>query len=230
MRAEKAKTFLLIAGLSVVVLLGSAPAMAGDQPLDCRVISSTPEDIDAGATNSHTVTCDADLIVTGGGQHCGLSPDSQTGLPLHSSSYPVMTPVGDPPTQWVCDWKNTESRTASCQCDAICCSDQRDCIPVEEDCDDGIDNDCDTLVDEDDDDCPSPICSHSLCDTGLACPPEANSCVADVCACDPFCCTNSWDAFCVHEAQQLCSAPNIPIDGCGSQGSCLAACGCPGSP
>ena len=224
MRAEKAKTFLLIAGLSVVVLLGSAPAIAGDQPLDCRVISSESGDIALNAIATQTVTCDADLILTGGGQRCAPGP-------IASSAHPVMPPVGESPTQWVCEWSNGDRAVASCQCDAICCSDQKDCIPVEEVCDDGIDNDCDTLVDEDDTaDCPSQFCSHSLCDTGLACPPEANSCVADVCACDPFCCTNRWDAFCVHEAQQLCSAPNIPIDGCGSQGSCLAACECPASP
>ncbi len=49
-----------------------------------------------------------------------------------------------------------------------------------------------------------------------------------------FCCTNSWDAFCVHEAQNLCTAINLQGSNpqgssggqaCGSNGTCIAACG-----
>lgn len=52
-------------------------------------------------------------------------------------------------------------------------------------------------------------CAHSLCEEGSKLvskcddPPIAPSCVAQICAADPFCCEQSWDATCVGEVS-LC--------------------------
>ncbi len=195
MCAEKAKTCLLIAGLSVAVLLGSAPAVGpamGAEGVSCRVEHRPmpAEDILPRGKNREQVGCPDGLVLTGGGAHCGISPLT-TGLDLPSSAYPD----GDP-AQWVCTWENTSPRTARCQCDAICCS-EGSTQPAQ--------------------------CAHDLCSQGVALeqgPPACETCVDTVCACDPFCCTNSWDGFCVHEAQQLCGKT------CGSNNGCLATCGC----
>jgi hypothetical protein len=39
-------------------------------------------------------------------------------------------------------------------------------------------------------------CGHSICETGAAVARTCDSCVESICAADPFCCTNGWDAQC----------------------------------
>ena len=65
MCAEKTKSFLLVAGLSVAVLLGSAPAM-GDG-VTCRVEKSIAEVIPVDGKDRHTVPCPSGTVLTGGG-------------------------------------------------------------------------------------------------------------------------------------------------------------------
>ena len=188
MYAEKAKPFLLAAGLSVAVLLGSAPAMG--QGVTCRVQKSTAEVIPVDGINRHEVSCPNGTVLTGGGAQCGEGALT-TGLDIPSSTYP-----DDGPTQWICTWENKSRAQATCLCKAICCSEST------------------TLT---------PICAHDPCTTGVALdvgPPACDPAIAAVCACDPFCCTNSWDGFCIHEYQELSNTS------CGSTGGCLAACGC----
>ena len=48
-------------------------------------------------------------------------------------------------------------------------------------------------------------CAHDLCAAGGALDASCDSCAATVCAADSFCCSGSWDATCVSEAQDLCS-------------------------
>jgi hypothetical protein len=54
-------------------------------------------------------------------------------------------------------------------------------------------------------------CGHNLCVTGAAlannCDSTTSNCVATICASDPFCCANSWDAQCVGEVTSLCFIP-----------------------
>ena len=188
MCAEKTKSFLLVAGLSVAVLLGSAPAM-GDG-VTCRVEKSIAEVIPVDGKDRHTVPCPNGTVLTGGGAQCAQTP-ATTGLDILSSSYP-----DEDPANWTCTWENDSRQQATCQCKAICCS-ESSTLPAQ--------------------------CVHDPCSTGVALeagPPACDSDIAAVCACDPFCCTNSWDGFCVHEYQELSG------NNCSSNNGCLAACGC----
>jgi cysteine-rich repeat protein len=47
-------------------------------------------------------------------------------------------------------------------------------------------------------------CAHDKCDTGVALDATCDPCVAQICAVDPFCCTNSWDSACVGEVSSVC--------------------------
>jgi len=47
-------------------------------------------------------------------------------------------------------------------------------------------------------------CGHSICETGPAVASNCDSCVVNICAADPFCCTNSWDGLCVGEVSSIC--------------------------
>jgi hypothetical protein len=62
------------------------------------------------------------------------------------------------------------------------------------------------LAAEGDDDGGDPTCNeHATCDTGA--PLDAgcgDSCVADICDVDPYCCNNSWDEICVGEVASVC--------------------------
>jgi len=51
-----------------------------------------------------------------------------------------------------------------------------------------------------------PTCGHDVCATGGAIASTCNQCVTDVCAHDPYCCNNSWDAACVNEVATYCGA------------------------
>ena len=67
---------------------------------------------------------------------------------------------------------------------------------------------------------PPPTCTHDECTVGAKLDPTCTECVATICACDPYCCTTSWDAICIVEAQAICNLP------CGVTGTCQV-CECP---
>lgn len=46
---------------------------------------------------------------------------------------------------------------------------------------------------------------HDVCTLGEALRPACDSCVANVCMVDPFCCTTEWDQFCADEVGSYCS-------------------------
>ena len=50
----------------------------------------------------------------------------------------------------------------------------------------------------------SSTCAHDECTTGDALDATCSSCVASVCANDPYCCDTNWNSFCVDGARDLC--------------------------
>ncbi|MFT3695497.1 MAG: S53 family peptidase [Kofleriaceae bacterium] len=47
-------------------------------------------------------------------------------------------------------------------------------------------------------------CDHPICSTGGALDGTCDSCAAEVCAADDYCCTNAWDSICVGEVSSVC--------------------------
>lgn len=47
--------------------------------------------------------------------------------------------------------------------------------------------------------------AHDKCATGGALP-GADTCTADICTADPYCCTTAWDAVCVAEVRTVCGS------------------------
>lgn len=50
----------------------------------------------------------------------------------------------------------------------------------------------------------APACSHDICAAGAALDPACNSCVAQICADDPACCSTGWSPDCAGNAQRSC--------------------------
>lgn len=104
-----------------------------------------------------------------------------------------------------------ECVTAVCDDDAFCCTTAWDgtCVASAGTlC--GCDNTCD----------------HDICLQGDALDPGCDSCVADVCDDDPFCCDTSWDGACVALAETLCNCGADPCehDECDIGGALEAEC------
>ena len=123
------------------------------------------------------------------------------------------------------DGNNEDCDGCSANCGEEFCGDGmlcpiEECEPPDSDCD--SDNEEGPLVCDEDCRCvpQGPSCDDE-CSAGGTRDEACSPCIEEVCACDPFCCENSWDAFCVHTAQELCEKD------CGSTSRCLAACPCP---
>ncbi len=56
---------------------------------------------------------------------------------------------------------------------------------------------------------PDPVdnaCAHNICEEGVQLDPTCeNTCVAQVCEADAFCCNNSWDNLCVDQVKSVCN-------------------------
>jgi Notch-like protein len=87
--------------------------------------------------------------------------------------------------------------TVSCATGSAQCTPNQPAAPGET-CGNGLDDDCDGIVD---DNCG---CSHGLCESGAALVNGCDPCVTQVCAADPFCCSNSWDSLCVNQVETVC--------------------------
>lgn len=174
-----------------LLLLATAPAFA-ESGINCRVVSE-PGIVVRGQVYTEAVTCEPGLVLTGGGQSCQDAALSTVHLPSNT------TPAGP---NWVCSWENDTLENADCRCHAVCCTMTADvAVPL--------------------------VCDHDECLVGPALdagPPEqdlaCSECVAEVCDCDPYCCTTNWDTFCIHEAQELCDKP------CDSTATCISECAC----
>ncbi|MGA0173526.1 MAG: S8 family serine peptidase, partial [Phycisphaerales bacterium] len=99
------------------------------------------------------------------------------------------------------------------------------CTPVQEICDNGIDDDGDGLIDCDDPDCAAfPGCTKS----GFCGDPQSGDCCEEngtpfcsdavcceaVCAADAFCCATEWDQICAERAATICDACAPPAELC----------------
>jgi hypothetical protein len=47
-------------------------------------------------------------------------------------------------------------------------------------------------------------CAHSICSTGTKLTSSCDSCAADICSQDSYCCTTKWDSQCVSEVSSIC--------------------------
>jgi hypothetical protein len=74
---------------------------------------------------------------------------------------------------------------------------------------------------------PPPECAHDLCVTGEALVATCDSCVATVCATDPWCCANTWDGFCIEEAVDWCVGISCPSATCAVAPSVFCGGGAP---
>ncbi|MFT3771817.1 MAG: hypothetical protein QM820_40930 [Minicystis sp.] len=89
-----------------------------------------------------------------------------------------------------------------CAVDSHCCTTAWDSTCVNQ-----VQSVCHDLI------CPASqgTCAHTLCSIGVNLmancdtPPATSSCVANVCAADPFCCNTFWDEVCIAEAKTTCS-------------------------
>lgn len=51
----------------------------------------------------------------------------------------------------------------------------------------------------------APECNtHDKCTKGVALDASCGACEAQICAADPYCCDNQWDALCVQQVQTVC--------------------------
>jgi hypothetical protein len=104
---------------------------------------------------------------------------------------------------------------ASCDASGECCSGLcendvcADCLPNGETCAAGgkaccsgqcVDSKCAPK-------CGAIGCWHNECETGAPLAASCSSCIADVCAQDPYCCCSEWDSLCVSEALSICTNP-----------------------
>ena len=85
-----------------------------------------------------------------------------------------------------------------CAVDPFCCSSGWDSICVGE-----VQSVCGQS-------CSAPECAHPLCETGDPLDPACDSCAAQICAVDPYCCSGQWDRICTAQVETVC------------QGSCEA--------
>jgi hypothetical protein len=57
------------------------------------------------------------------------------------------------------------------------------------------------------------VCTHDICDAGTPLNSSCDSCVADICQTDSYCCAYDWDSQCIDEVSSVCG-----------QTTCTAAC------
>ncbi|MCA9705625.1 MAG: hypothetical protein KDK70_07250 [Myxococcales bacterium] len=88
--------------------------------------------------------------------------------------------------------------TNQCSGGVVSCQPNQMAAPAET-CNNGLDDNCNGQVDE-----MCSTCSHDICLTGDPLIPGCEPCVTSVCGIDPFCCSVSWDAFCVDEVGSVC--------------------------
>ncbi len=142
------------------------------------------------------IYCEAPTPCGFAGDACGPATSCCNGLTCESDACCV--PVGE--SQCLTDGDCCEGTCESGTCQVFCGNGLVDAGEVCEygTCGDGerCSSDCTECVN---------VC-HDVCTTGVAMVASCGSCVADVCAADPYCCGTSWDEVCVDEASEICGA------------------------
>ncbi len=94
--------------------------------------------------------------------------------------------------------------TKTCQNGSLSCKQNQTANPSDI-CNNGLDDNCNGQTDEN---CSGGPCAHDKCLTGVALTSGCGGdpCVTQVCASDPFCCSNTWDNFCVGEVRTYCGS------------------------
>ncbi|MCA9598514.1 MAG: hypothetical protein KC776_34625 [Myxococcales bacterium] len=94
--------------------------------------------------------------------------------------------------------------TMTCQAGALSCKQNQTANPSDI-CNNSLDDNCNGQVDEN---CSGGPCAHDKCVTGVALTSGCGGdpCVTQVCASDSFCCSNTWDSFCVSEVRTYCGS------------------------
>lgn len=179
------------------------PDAGPDAASTCAHDECSPGDLLApGCSSCVTSICNADpyccetawdaLCIGAAKNLCGLECPAFCG---DGTCDPTEDPEGCPEDcspfcgDGICD--GTES-CSSCEddCGACVCGDAV-CSPGE--C-----GDCPT-------DCPNGCsCPHSICEIGDLLDAGCDSCAAQICAVDSFCCETSWDGYCVQEVETVC--------------------------
>jgi len=86
--------------------------------------------------------------------------------------------------------------TMQCSAGALSCSQNQ--MPAASDtCGNGLDDNCNGSTDEG-------CCAHDVCIQGGPLTVGCSVCVSQICAFDSFCCTTSWDVFCVNAVPGTC--------------------------
>src|SRR6185312_2457741 len=65
-------------------------------------------------------------------------------------------------------------------------------------------------------------CAHPICSTGSELDGTCDSCAAQVCAADDYCCSTAWDSICVGEVGSVCGESCSGGGGGGGGGSTCA--------
>jgi hypothetical protein len=104
--------------------------------------------------------------------------------------------------------------TMKCQSASLKCVQNQTAAPSDI-CGNNLDDNCNGQTDEG---CGG--CSHDKCTSGSAlvsgCDSGTGNCVSQVCSADPFCCSTSWDSYCVSEVRTVCKSLTCSE----SQGNC----------
>jgi hypothetical protein len=135
--------------------------------------------------------CGGSCGTCGSGQTCSPGGVCTTG---GNCSHPICSTGGALTT--ACD----ACAAQVCAADSFCCSNSWDSICVGE-----VQSVCKQSCTGGGGGGGGSTCSHSICNSGVKLTSTCDSCAAQICADDSFCCNNKWDSQCVSEVSSICN-------------------------
>ncbi|MBK8253305.1 MAG: VWA domain-containing protein [Polyangiaceae bacterium] len=150
-----------------------------------------------------TSTCAHDLCVVGGPLKGGATPcDPCVQTICAMGQYTSCCNTG-PTGGWTSECVQAVTNVCGKSCNTGTWS---------QDCVDRVKTDCGAYCIED---TTAPVCTHDKCYLGGPLTSGCDTCVAQVCAVDSYCCTVGWDGLCLQEVSTICG------EQCPAQGQCL---------